>query len=780
MRIPIPEGLRTAMIQSGVTPPYDVDTEINVRGHSSTSGPLDPTGAVSIEPLPGGLGYKFNDWKTGKWGKWHNTDTTKMSEAELETYRKMCGETRRESDLEKESKAYEVAGKAIALLEECPPVAIDNRYFAIHKGLGSKEAHKILVDAGVKQDSVGRPLCPVMGWGFEDVINCQTIPTKPGETKRFMKGGKTSDGHLWLKEPGLRWGDEELDDYGASQTFLLVEGVATGVTVQLVTDHPVCVCYSGNNLEKVAECVRELYPKAKIVIAGDAGKAGRKFAKKAVDSVRGRAIFPQSKAATQGDDFNDLMQSEGLEEVARQLAPERLAALFEQSDPMTGSAVTESEGAGFDKAALLAHVEEMNETFASVLVGGKHKIMRVTAQKGQERLEFFSRRELELLYANTLIQVGKKAWANHIKAWATHSNARTYLLGIEFRPGHVLPPECYNTWRGFSVQPKQNKGLLTLILDHILLVICGGDDALYNYVLKWIAYTFQYPARPAGAALVLRGEKGVGKGLLGHFLEAIWGCHGLHIANAKHLVGNFNNHLADICFLFADEAFYSGDKQHEGVLKALVTEPSVMVERKGIDAVSQPNYLKIFMSTNADFAIPASRDERRWCVCDVSSIRKDDRQYFNALKRACGSQEVQSAFLYEMLNLDLTGFHTGDIPESAGLRDQRYHSMDSVQKWIAQCLINESFEVINGDAQPWQDQMTSNELYAKYEAYCDSGKLHEYRRVAQCKMATYLGKIFEKIKRVGGADLRGYYFGAVEDARRRFENYEKVNLNELM
>ena len=37
------------------------------------------------------------------------------------------------------------------------------------------------------------------------------------------------------------------------------------------------------------------------------------------------------------------------------------------------------------------------------------------------------------------------------------------------------------------------------------------------------------------------------------------GQHALKISNAKHLVGNFNSHLRDCVFLFADEAFFAGD-----------------------------------------------------------------------------------------------------------------------------------------------------------------------------------------------------------------------------
>jgi len=88
------------------------------------------------------------------------------------------------------------------------------------------------------------------------------------------------------------------------------------------------------------------------------------------------------------------------------------------------------------------------------------------------------------------------------------------------------------------------------------------------------------------------------------------------------------------------------------------------------------------MATNAEFAVPASRDERRYCVFDVSSSHIGNTDYFNTLHEDCKSQEVQAAFLFEMLNTDLTGWHAGDIPDSEGLRAQRYHSMNSVQKWL--------------------------------------------------------------------------------------------------
>lgn len=441
------------------------------------------------------------------------------------------------------------------------------------------------------------------------------------------------------------------------------------------------------------------------------------------------------------------------------------------------------------ETALERHIEEWNKTHASVIVGGKHRIMRFepasASHTGRESYTFYGREELSKVYDNRLIKIGEKElkdsvkdiYANYVMAWAKDYRSRSYPGGVVFLPNKKPPKDYYNTWQGFSVEPLKNDALLERIFYHMESVVCAGNKDLYEYMIKWIAYTTQNPDKPAGAALVLRGEKGSGKGTIGRFLCNIWGNHAAHISNPKHLVGNFNGHLTDVCFMFADEAFFSGDKAHEGVLKALITEPTLMIERKGIDAQQQPNYLKIFMATNSDFAVPASRDERRYCVYDVSSKHIGDREYFKALNADCSSKAVQSAFLHYMHDIDLTGWYTGMIPDSAGLREQRYHSMNTVQKWLVQALMDEDFGIHPYTA--WQKELTTKELYGSYLEFCNNGKASEYHILSETQLARYFRKVFEPLKRIGSGNNRGFFLGDIESAISSFEQYEKVSIEEL-
>lgn len=438
---------------------------------------------------------------------------------------------------------------------------------------------------------------------------------------------------------------------------------------------------------------------------------------------------------------------------------------------------------------LVEHVQTFNRTHANVMIAGKNRILR-QEYKGfdsnwQPAFCFYSRKEISQVYDNQQIKTGEKTvngilrdiYANPLMAWVRHPQCRTYTGGIVFLPNQPAPEGYFNTWQGYTVSPEQNDLLLGPIYAHIRDVVCAGKTELSEYVLNWIAYTFQHPDKPAGTALVLRGEKGSGKGTLGHFLRGIWGVHGLHISHAKHLVGNFNGHLGEVCFLFADEAFFSGDKQHEGMLKAMVTEPTIIVERKGLDAVQQPNYLKIFMSTNAEFAVPASRDERRYCVMDVASSHIGNTAYFQALHNACQSAEVQAAFLHDMLSRDLTGWHSGKIPESGGLRAQRYFSMNSCQQWLAEALSDGYFRT-SGDVS-WALEISTAQLFNAYSTWCDTNKVGEFRRIKKAALSAYLGKIYLKTIHVGQRGTRGYRFGSLENAVALFEAYEKIDLEEL-
>src|SRR5262249_20573185 len=154
----------------------------------------------------------------------------------------------------------------------------------------------------------------------------------------------------------------------------------------------------------------------------------------------------------------------------------------------------------------------------------------------------------------------------------------------------------------------------TLMRDHVRNVIANEDEECGDYIMRWLAWAVQNPTDPAEVALALAGGQGTGKGILGRALCRVFGPHGLHISKPELLTGKFNAHFMQTAFLFADEAIWPGHRDREGALKALVTEPTMTIEPKGVNAFTMPNCLKVFMASNADWIVPAAVDDRRFAV----------------------------------------------------------------------------------------------------------------------------------------------------------------------
>jgi len=263
--------------------------------------------------------------------------------------------------------------------------------------------------------------------------------------------------------------------------------------------------------------------------------------------------------------------------------------------------------------------------------------------------------------------------------WLEHPRRRQYLRGVVFDPTGKVGPDYWNLWSGFGVEP--NPGDWSLMHDHLFKVVCRCNRDHFDFLLNTTARMFQEPAKPAEAAVVLRGKKGAGKGVFCASLVKAWGQHGAHITNSKHLVGNFNNHLRDCVMLFADEAFFAGDRQHESVLKGLITEPTLPVEGKYMDVVLVRNMLHVYMSSNSDWVVPASYDERRYFVLDVLDTHLGDRLYFNALYKQMEEGGL-AAMIYALLNeRNISSFDPRDVPKTEALADQHRRSLDTLDRW---------------------------------------------------------------------------------------------------
>ena len=294
-------------------------------------------------------------------------------------------------------------------------------------------------------------------------------------------------------------------------------------------------------------------------------------------------------------------------------------------------------------------------------------------------------------------------------AWLTWPRRRQYD-GVVFVPGMDLPANIYNQWQGFAFDPV--KGNCESFLDFVLNVICDGDESLFIYLLSWCARAVQWPWLAGEVAVVFRGNKGIGKTFFAEHLGELFGDHFVVLTNSRHLTGNFNAHLETSVMVFADEAFWAGDKQGESTLKGLITGKFLFVERKGIDGRSVLNRTHVIMASNSDWVVPASLDERRFFVLNVSALRKDDHQYFGQLD-ADWQNGGREAFLYHLLSLNISDFNVRNVPQTQALLDQKLLSLGVVDRWYYSQLQSGVICL-----RTWPEWLSTETLFLDYSEYC--------------------------------------------------------------
>ena len=439
-----------------------------------------------------------------------------------------------------------------------------------------------------------------------------------------------------------------------------------------------------------------------------------------------------------------------------------------------------------------ARVAELNEQYAVIGFGGKTFIMRTEFDEvlNRRRLSFFTKGDFELLLANRTVANPNNP-AKQIplaKVWLEHPHRRQYLDGMTLAPMREVSDSTYNLWRGFSIEAKP--GDWSLLKAHIFENVCGGNQELFDYFMNWMARLLQRPGEPGQVAIVLRGGRGVGKGIVVTNLGRLLNDHFIHALQADHITGKFNGHIKDCVLLFGDESFFAGNKTHEKILNGLITESTRLSEGKFQNAVTVANYIHLMLSTNCDWAIPAATDERRYMVYDVPDhAHKQISAYFGAIQTQMDTGGL-GAMLHELLGRDISQFDVRKVPQTAALAEQKkltLHERGGVVAWLCDVLTageiredRDSLPAIWGDGELLVARTVCYAAYENWERRRAWRGQAESREAFGKKLQGCLGTAFQggdNIKLPSHRDRqrpRAYKFGPLEQCRLAFRESQNM------
>lgn len=242
----IKTAFRQAMLAAGL----DTDCQIIVDGEihrihvkGDKSGSKNGWYVLNPGEIPAG-GY--GSWKSGIWETWCARETSSLSPQERETFTRQMKVAREKREREEKRIQTEARTRAQKIWKDAKPAPYSHPY--LKKKQVKPHGIRVAVQ-GKYKDSLVVPLRDAAG-----VIHSLQYIAEDG-TKRFLTGGRMSGGYFAI---------------GKSRgKIYIVEGFATGATVHEVAREAVAVAFNAGNLEAVAKALKEKYPDATLVIAGD-------------------------------------------------------------------------------------------------------------------------------------------------------------------------------------------------------------------------------------------------------------------------------------------------------------------------------------------------------------------------------------------------------------------------------------------------------------------------------------------------------------------------------
>jgi putative DNA primase/helicase len=215
------------------------------------------------------------------------------------------------------------------------------------------------------------------------------------------------------------------------------------------------------------------------------------------------------------------------------------------------------------------------------------------------------------------------------------------------------------------------------------------------------------------------------------------------------------------------------DKRQYDKLKSLISEKTQSVERKGLEPEPVRVLARFIFTGNHDHLIKAGTNERRWLVLEPSSLKQDNRAYWEDLYESIHGN-APAKLLYHLLHLDLSDFDVRKPPVTQGLIDQKLASLKLQEVWIYEQLSSE--KPFNGKARITAPDAIN--LFIEFSEKNNEPKTQPQARSLVGKMMSAAGLVV-----IGRSDrgngIRFYDIPSIGDMRKAFAKYLKHEVHEI-
>lgn len=270
-----------------------------------------------------------------------------------------------------------------------------------------------------------------------------------------------------------------------------------------------------------------------------------------------------------------------------------------------------------------------------------HDEVDIIKQDGNSKLQILKRNDVrtrfeEVYFTEEQVVKGVKTVMSYpfIDRWLKDPNKRMYD-GLTFDPSPNVHRNYFNMYKGLAVNSllggDYDQWRVEKMKEYIFVRLSGEHTEFSKFFMLWQARIVQQPDNPTQVCIVIKSpHEGCGKGLFCNFFgRKVLGYY-LQTAKPKNILGQFNGLLENKLLVNLNEITIQDTYNERGSLNELITDPSITIERKGIDSVSTPNRLNFIATTQGNGPFPLTFHDRRYACIETNApiISGDKLQYW--------------------------------------------------------------------------------------------------------------------------------------------------------
>lgn len=347
---------------------------------------------------------------------------------------------------------------------------------------------------------------------------------------------------------------------------------------------------------------------------------------------------------------------------------------------------------------------------------------------------------------------GKMTKKNFVSSWTKDDTIRKFDKLDFLPPPLICNDNVYNQWAGFTADklPPITEDLTkeTNEIFEVFKALCGDDDVNWSYFEKWIAQMIQQPGEITGISVLMKSIEGCGKGFICEVLKAIMGDEYYYQSgNAEtDVFSRFSNALRFRVLININESRAKTNYDYQDLIKHIITAPSITYEEKGKQSIVIKNCARLLFTTNNDFAMPLSDDERRFVIFESSSKYKGKTEIWNKLFNYIKNPKIIKALYNHFMNINVNDVDwINDRPKTEVYNDLVAYNTPKELRFIIELArknYSSGFLTVKKSA---------STLYKEFREYLDNNGLKEYATNTQ-KLGMQISKysnLFEKHKSQG-------------------------------